>query len=38
VPLRTPRLVHRTELLALRSVTVRQQRAIEALRSASSAL
>jgi DNA-binding transcriptional LysR family regulator len=32
VPLRTPRLVHRTELLALRFVTARQQRAIEAFR------
>jgi hypothetical protein len=37
VRLRAPRLVHRTELLTLRTVTARQQRAIEALRSAASA-
>jgi DNA-binding transcriptional LysR family regulator len=37
VRLRTPRLIHRTELLTLRTVTARQQRAIEALRSAASA-
>ncbi|HXY44928.1 MAG TPA: LysR family transcriptional regulator [Acidimicrobiales bacterium] len=36
VPLSSPRLVHRTELLALRTVTPRQQQVIETLRSRAS--
>ncbi|HUZ19443.1 MAG TPA: hypothetical protein VMU75_02595 [Acidimicrobiales bacterium] len=36
IPLRNPRLVHRTELLALRNATADQRRLVDALRARAS--